>query len=67
MVAQPVGRVRKMRQWVEQPDGEWVLTGPEGTEMCIFNGTLFKEVPGYDSGYGCPCCKGLSYHIEVTI
>jgi len=37
----------------------------EGVKMCPALGRLFKDVPGYEPGYGCPICKGLSYHLPV--
>ena len=38
----------------------------EGIVMCPYEGVKFKLVPGYDAGYGCPVCKGLSYHIPIS-
>lgn len=38
----------------------------EGTRMCPHEGAKFKDVPGYVEGYGCPVCKGLSYHLPVA-
>jgi hypothetical protein len=32
-------------------------------EPCPYDGVQFKRVPGYEEGYGCPVCKGLSYHL----
>ena len=32
---------------------------------CPFTGIPFKDVPLYDEGYGCPCCKGLSHHLDI--
>jgi len=32
---------------------------------CPYAGVLFKDIPDYDPGYGCPVCKGLSYHLDI--
>jgi hypothetical protein len=46
--------------------GELILqTFREGVKMCSALGRLFKDVPGYVKGYGCPICKGLSYHLPL--
>ncbi len=36
-----------------------------GTGKCPWDRTHFHIIPGYEEGYGCPLCKGLSYHLEV--
>lgn len=33
---------------------------------CPFTGSAFTAVPLYREGYGCPCCKGLSWHLDMT-
>lgn len=33
---------------------------------CPYSGVLFSNVPGYKDGYGCPVCKGLSYHLKIS-
>lgn len=39
----------------------------DGQQLCPFDGTKYREVPGYVSGYGCPCCKAISFHhLPVT-
>jgi len=38
---------------------------PSLAVKCPYDGIAFKKVPGYVSGYGCPVCKGLSYHLEL--
>lgn len=34
-------------------------------KKCPYYNVLFRLVPGYVSGYGCPICKGLSDHLEI--
>jgi Fe-S-cluster-containing hydrogenase component 2 len=39
-----------------------VIEDPPCTEPCPHTGLPFDEISGYVEGYGCPACKGLSYH-----
>lgn len=36
--------------------------------MCPFAGVIYRDVPGYREGYGCPVCKGISIkgHLLMT-
>lgn len=31
-------------------------------ELCPYDGIAYKDVLGYVCGYGCPVCKGISFH-----
>lgn len=31
-------------------------------KSCPYDGTAYKDVPGYVTGLGCPVCKALSFH-----
>lgn len=33
---------------------------------CPYNMIPFRNVPGYEQGYGCPVCKSITfYHLEL--
>ncbi len=38
----------------------------ENEKLCPYNRVTFSSIPGYIPGYGCPVCKGLSYHVPVV-
>jgi len=52
--------------WLDVDLPPMVIHVPITAGPCIFTGIAFKDVPGYEEGYGCPCCKGLREHLEVT-
>lgn len=39
---------------------------PNAEIVCPFDGQMFDSVPGYISGYGCPCCCGTRVHLSLT-
>jgi len=40
-----------------------VASEVEKKTKCPYDGTAYKEIPGYVDGYGCPVCGGLrEYH-----